>query len=96
MRTLLDGVQGDLWEQARNSPRENMDWPKMAARISKGEQGSIEELELLYHEGIRSSLISHLSEVAKDREGASPFDLENTWTMLLDHLFAILRLMELR
>jgi len=90
MRTLLDGVKGDLFQLASNTPRENMNWSKMASRLSKGGQSSFEELELLNHESNRSSLISVLSVVAKDREGTSPFDLDNIWTLLLDHLYAVL------
>ena len=47
MRTLLDGVQGDLFKIASRWPRENMKWDTMVERLSKGEIEGTEHKELL-------------------------------------------------
>jgi len=95
MRTLLDGIQGDLFEKARDHPGENMVWSTMAERLTKGEQGGVEEAELRGIQVSRSSLIDRLSRIGKDREGGSVTDLGHIWTQLLDHLYAVLSLVEL-
>jgi hypothetical protein len=94
MRTLLDGVKGDLFQLARRSPDENMTWDKMVERLSKGISGGPEHQELVRQGSERSRLISRLSDVLKDREGGSVTNLDNVWTLLLDHTFTVLGLID--
>ena len=95
MRTLLDGIQGDLFERARSHPGENMTWPIMAQRLAKGGQGSVEEVGIRNQEQHRSSLIDRLSRIGKDREGGVLTDLGHIWAQLLDHVYALLGLVAL-
>jgi hypothetical protein len=92
MRTLLDGIKGDLFEKARNMAKENMTWERMAGRLSKGKSGGPEEKELVDQESERERLIECLSKVAKDREGGSRTDIDTLWTQILDHIYVVLTL----
>lgn len=94
MRTLLDGIQGDLFQIARKWPTENMKWETMAGRLAKGPVDGTEHRELLRQNSIRGSLVSQLSTVLKDREGSSLTDLDDLWTQVLDHVYIVLRLTE--
>jgi hypothetical protein len=88
IRTLLDGVQGDLFNKARHYPKENMIWDSMAQRLGKCDS----EREIIVREGVvRSSLYNQLSSVLKDRGGSLP-TLTHLWTQVLDHLFSVLTL----
>ena len=92
MRTLLDGVQGDLFKKARRWPKENMPWDKMTERLTKGEPGGVEQKELVNQGKTRSKILSRLSDILKDREGSSSTNLNNLWTQLIDHLYVVLGL----
>lgn len=94
MRTLLDGIKGDMFEIARRSPNENMTWGILAKRLSKGSNDGPEYQELIDQGIERSRLISRLSDVLKDREGGAITDLDNVWTLLLDHIFIVLGLID--
>ena len=96
MRNFLDGVKGDLFTMARYHPKENMTWETMAKRLAKATDGGDEENLLIDQEDKRSSLISRLSEVLKDREGGSVTNLEYIWTQLLDHVYIVLNLIQER
>jgi len=89
MRTLLDGIKGDLFAKARRWPKENMTWKKMAERLTKSD---IEKDELIAQKKKRASLISRLSDVLKERESGSVTNLEYIWTQVLDHIFVVLNL----
>ena len=91
MRTFLDGVKGDLFVLARQSPEENMTWETMTARVAQP-KGETEYREVLRQESIRSNLVSRLSEIGKDRRVASGDDLLNLWTQTLDHVYVLLTL----
>lgn len=95
MRTLLDGLQGELFKKARKQPRENMTWTEMAKRMTKGEYGGIEHQELLQQDVNRGSLVSQLSTVLKDRDSRSTILLDNLWSQLLDHIFVVIGLLKL-
>lgn len=84
MRTLLDGVQGELLERARKSPGERMSWSTMSERLASTASGPD---VLRSQETVRASLYSDLSAVAKQRGVRS---IENLWTRTLDHLFVVL------
>ena len=92
IRTLIDGVKGDLFNLARKWQKENMSWEEMVERLARGE---IEKQELLDQKKVHSSLISRLSDVLKDREGGSITNIENIWIQVLDHLYVLLNLIVL-
>ena len=94
MRTLLRGVQGDLFEKARRWPKENMKWETMAERLSKGQAGGTEHQEVINQEAVHGSLISRLSTVFKDREGSSLTNIDDLWTQVLDHIYIVLELVQ--
>jgi hypothetical protein len=94
MRTLLDGIKGDLFKKARRRPKENMSWSEMAARLAKGIPRGTEQQELADQELVRTSLISRLSDIAKDREGGSLTNLDNLWTQISDHIYIVLSLID--
>ena len=94
IRTLMDGIQGDLFALARKWPKENMIWETMVDRLAIGEPNGIAHKELLDQERVRSTLISRLSQIGKDREGESITNLDSIWTEILDHLFTVLGLID--
>ena len=97
MRTFLDGLSGELVQMAKRSKTENTPtWEKMAKRLSKNGASSVECQEVLRQETVRSSLVSRLSDVGKDREGSSVTNLNHIWTELLEHAFTVLSLINLR
>jgi hypothetical protein len=95
MRTLLDGIKGDLFESARRHSGENMTWSIMAKRLAKGQSGGLEETEIRNQEKSLSSLISRLSQIAKVREGGSLTNITHVWTQLIDHIYTVLNLVRL-
>lgn len=96
MRTFLDGLSGELVQMAKQSKTENTPtWEKMAKRLSKNGPSSIECQEVLRQETVRSSLVSRLSDIGKDREGSSVTNLNHIWTELQDHAFTVLSLINL-
>jgi hypothetical protein len=94
MRNLLYGLRGVLFERARQLVKENMTWKTMAQRLADGVQGGFEEQTLITQETMFNSLISRLSDVAKDREGGSITDLDDIWTQVLDHIYIVLGLIK--
>jgi hypothetical protein len=50
IRTLLEGLKGNLWQRAKNWPKENMTWREMAKRLAKNGFGGTEYHELLRQE----------------------------------------------
>lgn len=95
MRTLIDGIKGDLFQRARSVPRENMTWKIMVQRLLKEKSGGIEENTFIAQEANRDTLINSLSDVAKDREGKSSKNLGLLWMQTLDHIYVILTLASL-
>jgi hypothetical protein len=95
MRNLLDGVKGELWERARQAKKENMTWNIMAERLAKGKPGGLEHQQLLDQEEKRASLIDRLSKIIKHREGGTYVNLDTVWTQLLDHIQAVLGLVNI-
>ena len=91
----MDGMQGDLFEKARGWPEENVTWDEMAKRLSKGQPGGTEYQELIDQGKTRASLISRLSDIAKDREQGSLTNPDNVWTQILDHMYTVLGLVDL-
>lgn len=90
IRTMLNGVQGDLFARAQGWPKENMTWEKMSSRLTIGEQNGVAHKELIRQESVRSSLYSRLSDVGKGIEGGAVSNLDFIWTEPLDHLYTVL------
>lgn len=84
MRTLLDAVQGELFERARKASGEKMVWSTMSERLASSALGPD---VLGSQEAVRAALCADLSTVAKQRGVRS---IENLWAQSLDHLFVVL------
>lgn len=95
VRTLLDGIKGDLFEKARKSPKENMTWETMAGRLVAGASADEDRKQLVLKLINHQSLVNRLSEVLKDREAGSLTNLDDLWTQVLDHIFTVLTLVNL-
>lgn len=96
IRTFLDGVQGTLFEKARNWPKENMTWGKMGSRIANILSNSENYKEFILQHEIRSKLYSRLSDIGKDRDSGAATNLEFVWTQVIDHLYITFGLLGLR
>ncbi len=96
MRTLLDGLKGDLYNFAKQHPGENMTWKKMASRLALGGSPGSQYDELVQLEQSRSSFVSRLSTILKDREAGSLTDLDQLWLELQNHLLAVLGLIQVQ
>jgi hypothetical protein len=94
MRNLLGGVEGDLFQLARSKDKENMTWELMIERLAKGVPKGHEYRELISQIAFRSTLVSRLSDVLKDREAGSENDIGHLWTQVLDHIHTILGLLK--
>jgi hypothetical protein len=95
MRTLLDGIKGELFNKAKKWPEENITWDNMATRLAIGNGGGPLHIRLINQKRLRSSLIARLSDVGKDREGGSITNLEDIWTEMLDHIVTVLGMINL-
>ena len=95
MRTLLDNIKGELFERARTVPRENMTWDVMVQRVYSGAATTPRHTELLDQGIKRSDLINYLSTVAKRRGGGQPYNFEDLWAMVLDHIYILLVALEI-
>ena len=84
MRTLVDGVKGELFERARIAKGEKMDWALMSARLGSD---ALRAVSLRNQETFREALYKDLSGTAKLRGVGSPDDL---WSRTLDHLLVVL------
>jgi hypothetical protein len=84
MRTLIDAVQGELFERARKTAGERMSWSIMSDRLASGAGGP----DILRNQEVtRAALYDDLSSVAKQRGVRS---IETLWSRTLDHLFVVL------
>ncbi len=87
VRTVLDGVQGELFAEARSFQGEKMSWSKMAHRLGR-DPGH--QQQLLNQEAPRATLFGHLSAIAKRRPAQQIPSIDSLWSLCLDHLFAVL------
>jgi hypothetical protein len=87
MRTLLHGVEGELYERARKQPKEDMTWQRMSRRLAPE---SPQYETVLLSEQTFSKLLSTLSDVLKDREGETKANLEAVWLEMQSFLIAVI------
>lgn len=95
LRTLIDGVKGDLWGAARHQAKENMTWEVMASRLARGGPQGPQARELSQHQRRHAALVSRLSDVLKDREGGSLTNIDNIWSDVQGYLFTLLGLVDI-
>ena len=88
IRNLVDGLQGELFQKARRSPRENMTWREMANRLVPGSKGTNDAV--VHQERVKHSLYEDLSQVAKLREGRTERRIEDLRARAIDHVFTVL------
>jgi hypothetical protein len=93
MRTLLDNVQGDLFNKARQWPKENMTWPIMSNRLCPIASDPARYAELTAEEENRSRLMEYLSSILKRREGQTQKNIDDIWAIVLDHIFVVLNIL---
>jgi hypothetical protein len=94
IRTLLDEIQGFLFEKARKQEKETITWNEMPKRLAKGVYAGHQYQGLITQGARRSALIDTLSRIAKDREGKLLNNMEDIWTQTLDHIFIVLGLIK--
>jgi len=93
IRTYLDGLKGDLFQQVRKWENENMTWEEMANRVANRDETS-DKFKIMQLQGeIRRKIISKLSDIGKNRESSSLIKLEDVWSQTLDHSYSILKLL---
>ncbi|MGE3492015.1 MAG: hypothetical protein AB7N29_18565 [Vicinamibacterales bacterium] len=88
LRNLVDGVQGELIELARRTPREQFNWETMSERLAP--TSSDMQAVLLEQGRLRSTLYADLSYATKLREGERAQPIENLLARALNHVFAVL------
>lgn len=91
MRTLLDQLKGELFAKACKHAKENMTWESMAERLCRGDQAATQKATLLEQGQQRATIISRLSAIAKRRDKSNFTSLQDVWSVVLDHLYAVLR-----
>ena len=88
LRTLLDGIKGELWAMARLGPKEDMTWSKAAERLRSGApSNSLAYEQIVRQERIHTQLYEDLSGVLKRRRDG---DLAVLWARMLGHIEALL------
>ena len=95
-RTLLDGIQGQLYVAAGREPQQSMNWESMARQLFKHPSQSAMLNQLLAQGLVRSQLVDELSNIGKRRAGARSIDLRSVWLRTLDHVFIVLSLLKVR
>lgn len=95
MRNLIDGVKGDIWEAAREKPKESMTWEIAARRLARGGPEGPQAEELTQQEKRHSALVSRLSDVLKDRDAGSVTNLDFLWADILSYLSALMGLLDI-
>jgi hypothetical protein len=88
LRNLVEGVQGELMDLARKTPREHLNWEIMSERLVPA---SSDMRTVLLEQGrLRSTLYGDLSHATKLREGERAQPIEDLQARALDHAFAVL------
>lgn len=75
-------------------PKENLSWQTIVGRLAKGSAGGPEYRALLDLEDGYRHLITKLSNVLKENERLFPYDLDLLWALALDHIHAVLGLVD--
>jgi hypothetical protein len=86
MRTFLDGLQGELFEQARHRPKENMK-PDIVLERLFSSAPTRTDVEQQFAQ--RPTLIDELSKKAKQRDPSQVYDVDALWARVLDHAFIV-------
>lgn len=93
MRTLLDGVKGELMLLTRKKNESKVDWQTMCERLAGHDPDGSIKSALLAQEDTRKDLYGKLSSIAKDYVGSNYApNIENLWSQVIEHLYAILTL----
>jgi hypothetical protein len=87
IRTALEGIKGEIFQEVRRNTRENMTWAEMARRLCRN--SSHQDL-LLKQEAAYNTIHGHLSKLAKKRPAGQIPSIEVIWTFFLDHLLVML------
>jgi hypothetical protein len=91
LRTLLEGVQGELVDLVRNWPKENMTWPGAIQRLMAGSTDTWAHTQLSRQQETQERLRDELSNVLKGRREGQVAVL---WARVLTHLEALLSAVE--
>jgi hypothetical protein len=92
-RNLVQHLQGDYFETARQWPNENMTWPIMAGRLASTPAPSLEHTILLDAGKLSSRLYDRLSQILKGNKPVTVLEFENLWVEMVDHMFICLSTM---
>jgi hypothetical protein len=91
LRTLLEGVQGELFDLMRR-PKEHMTWPTSIERlVTAASTDTWAHTQLVREQGIHERLRDELSNVLKRRREG---ELAVLWARVLAHLEAVLSAVE--
>lgn len=95
LRNILEHFKGDLFEKAIKRPTEQkLKWEDMASRLARGGQGGQACRALLKAEQEWKSLHVRLTDVAKNLKAGALTDLGVIFTEWVDHLYAVLSLID--
>lgn len=84
MRTLIDGIKGELVARAKRPGEQKVSWETLSERLGK-DPSSVTTLR--NHKPVRDALYDDLSGTGKRRTAISPDEL---WSRTLDHLLVVL------
>jgi hypothetical protein len=89
VRNLLDRFEGELFDKARQVPKENMTWEKMAERLATPAGLPTETQILLDEKHRRARIYARLSKIAKRRDESGSEEIFSLWVLTLDHLYLL-------
>lgn len=89
LRTLIDKFQGELFDRARQRPREDMKWETMAERL--GTTPNPDAARKAIHGQLidRTTIYARLSSLAKRRREEGLAELNALLPLVLDHLLVV-------
>lgn len=89
VRNLLDRFKGELFDKARQAPKENMTWERMVERLATPGRLPTESQILLDEEHRRARVYAKLSKIAKRRDESGSQEISSVWVLTLDHLYVL-------
>ena len=101
LRNVLEHFKGEIHSIAlkiakRTKPAvQKLKWIEMSSFLAKGGSTSFECNQLISEEGTHRSLHDRLTMVAKNRSTISDDDLEDIFVELIEHIYAVLNLIDL-